>query len=129
MVTVEEVAALAAALPEVEEGERHGRRAWSVRRKVFAWERPFTKADLKRFGAVPAPTGPILALATEDLGEKEAVLAAGEPAFFDMAHFEGYPAYLVKLDAVAPEALADALEDAWAAKAPGELVERRLRER
>jgi hypothetical protein len=43
MVTVDEVARLASALPEVTEGKRYGNRSWSVDGKAFAWERPFSK--------------------------------------------------------------------------------------
>src|SRR3954451_1581027 len=108
MITVDEAARLALALPEVTEGERHGHRTWFVKGKAFAWERPFSKADLKRFGDQTPPAGPILAVSVADLGEKEAVLAGGDDAFFTIAHFEGYPGVLIQLDRVSREALRDA---------------------
>ena len=89
MVTIDDVAALAHAFPGVTEGTRWGHRTWQVGRSGFAWVRPFSKADLKRFGDAPVPSGEIVALRVDDLGEKEAVLAAGRPGFFDIAHFAG----------------------------------------
>ncbi|AEG43855.1 MmcQ/YjbR family DNA-binding protein [Isoptericola variabilis] len=124
MATYDDVARLASALPEVEDGSRYrGHCTWAVRGKVFAWERPFSKADLRRFGDAQPPAGPILALAVEDLDEKEAVLAARPGSFFTIEHFDGYAAVLVRLDAVGDDELAEALEDAWLAKAPADLAE------
>lgn len=95
MTTIDDVALMALELTGVTEGERHGNRTWHVAGKAFAWERPFSKADLKRFGDANPPDGPILAVRVEDLGEKEAVLVANPRAFFTIPHFEGYPAVLM----------------------------------
>ena len=127
VMTLDDVAATALELAEVTEGERHGQRTWSVAGKVFAWERRFSKADLKRFGEVSPPSEPILAVRVEDLGEKEAVLEANRAAFFTIPHFDGYPAVLIELNAVEERALRAAILDAWLARAPARLTERYLR--
>jgi hypothetical protein len=44
MATLDDVAAIALGLPEVTEDDGRGTRTWSVRDKVFAWERPYSKA-------------------------------------------------------------------------------------
>lgn len=128
MVTLDDVARLVAELPETAEDERHGHRSWSVRGKGFAWERPFSKADLRRFGDATPPDGPILAVRVEDLAEKEAVLAAQSEAFFTIPHFDGYAAVLVQLSAVSKRALKDALLDGWLVFAPAELARAQLGE-
>jgi hypothetical protein len=123
VVTLEEVGRMALALPEVTEGTRFRNHTWFVAGKGFAWERPFSKADLRRFGEVTPPPGPILALRVEDLGEKEAALAAQPRAFFTIPHFDGYAAVLVQLSKVTKRVLADAVVDAWLACAPRALAE------
>jgi hypothetical protein len=122
MVTVDEVARMALELPEVTERERHGNRTWFVAGKGFAWERPFSKADIRRFGDATSPAGPILAIRVEDLGEKEAALAAQPNAFFTIPHFDGYAAVLVQLKKVTKRPLREALTDGWLACAPPRLA-------
>src|SRR5580700_1221914 len=122
MATVEDAARMAAGLPEVTEGERHGNRTWFVAGKAFAWDRPFSKADIRRFGDQTPPEGPILAVRVEDLGEKEAVLAAHPEAFFTIPHFDGYSAVLIQLRLVAEKALREAIADGWLACAPPKLA-------
>jgi hypothetical protein len=122
MVSVDEAARMAWQLPEVAEGERHATRTWFVAGKAFAWERPFSKADIRRFGDAKPPDGPILAVRVEDLGEKEAVLAAQPKAFFTIPHFDGYAAVLIQLRSVTKRALRAALVDGWLACAPTNLA-------
>lgn len=127
MASFEDVERVVGGLPETEETTKYGRRTWAVGGKGYAWERPFSKADLKRFGDETPPQGPILALTVEDLAEKEAVLAArAGDGFFTIPHFNGYAAVLVELDVVPDGVLGEALLDAWLVHAPADVAKAHL---
>ena len=72
------------------------------------------------------PTGPILALRTADLADKEALLATGAKGFFTIPHFDGYAAVLVQLRPATKKPLREAIEDAWLACAPQALARAHL---
>src|SRR4051812_17711770 len=126
MATFTDVERIATGLPEVTVGERHGRRTWFVgpgaKPKAFAWERPLTKADVKRLGDAPIPEGDIIAVAVADLDDKEAVLQAETPGVFTISHFDGYPSVLIRLAAVPKPALRTLVVDGWLAAAPAKLA-------
>ena len=127
MASLEDVERLVAALPETVETTRHGNRTWAVGGGAYAWERPFSKADLKRFGDETPPEGPILAVRVEDLAEKEAVLAArAGDGIFTIPHFDNYPAVLVELDKASQAVLREVLLDGWLVFAPPELAKAHL---
>ena len=129
MMQLRELTAIVDDLPEVTEAERHGNRTWSVAGKAFAWVRPFSKADVRRFGDEVPPDGPIVAVRVADLAEKEEVLAAHARGVFTIPHFDGYAAVLIQLKTVPKRAARELVVDAWLACAPAKLAEAFLRQR
>jgi len=121
MASWDDVRQLALALPDTAERESRGTMQWCVGGKLFVWERPLRKSDLAALGDA-APDGPILGARTEDEGAKFALIADQPDVYFTIAHFTGYPAVLVRLDAISDEELHELVVDAWLARAPKKLA-------
>lgn len=115
--TFEDVDAFAINLPGVTVGSKWGNRTWMVDGKGFAWQRPLSKADVKRFGDETPPMGEILAVSVEDLDAKDALLAIAPPGFFTIPHFDGYPAVLIALRQARTKDVRAAIRDAFHAVA------------
>jgi hypothetical protein len=119
--TWDDVRRFALELPETSEQDRRGQAMWRVRDKLFVWERPLRASDLAALGSA-APSGPILGARVEHLGAKEALLADDPTVYFTTPHFDGYPAVLVRLDAIDTAELRELVVDAWLARAPKRLA-------
>ncbi|HTP21594.1 MAG TPA: MmcQ/YjbR family DNA-binding protein [Solirubrobacteraceae bacterium] len=117
----DDVRRIALALPETSERPSHGNVSWRVRDKPFVWERPLRQADLRALGDT-APAGPILGARVEHVGAKEALLADDSGVYFTTPHFDGYPAILVRLDAIGLEDLEEVIVEAWLVQAPKRLA-------
>jgi hypothetical protein len=121
MSTWEDVGRIALSLPEAQEQPLHGLRSWRVRDKLFVWERPLRKSDLRALGD-RAPEGPILGARVEHLGAKEALVADDPSVYFTIPHFDGYPAVLVLLERIGLEELRELIVEAWLCRAPKRLA-------
>jgi hypothetical protein len=122
MATWDDVRRIALALPEAQEEERRGQLFWTIKGKLFVWERPLRKSDLKALGDA-APEGPILGARVEHLVAKDALIADNPGVYFTTPHFNGYPAVLVLLEKIAPDELEEVIVEAWLARAPKRLAE------
>jgi hypothetical protein len=122
MATWKDVSRLALALPDAEEGTTYGgNRAWTVKKKLFVWERPLRKSDLAALGDA-APKGPILGARVEHLIAKEALLADDSGVFFTTPHFDGHASVLIRLPDIGRDLLEEVVTEAWLARAPKRLV-------
>ena len=117
----EDVARIALSLPEASEQPLHDLRSWRVRDKLFVWERPLRRSDLRALGE-SAPPGPILGARVEHLVAKEALIADDPDVFFTIPHFDGYAAVLVQLERISVEELEEVIVEAWLARAPKRLA-------
>ena len=120
MATRADVRRIALSFPATEQEEE--RFAFAVRNKGklkgFAWvwmERVTPKKP-----RVPNPD--VLAVRVPNLAHKDLMLSTDPVTFFTEPHYNGFPAVLVRLNAVSVAGLEVLIEDAWRCQAPRDLV-------
>lgn len=127
MATWDDVASVVGELQLTEERSPH---EWRVGKKLIAWERPLRASDrqaLIALGTEP-PQGDILGVRVSDEGVKFALIADEPELFFTTPHFDGYPAVLVRLDAIDEQGLRELIVAAWLKQAPKRLAQEFLEE-
>lgn len=123
MATWDDIRKAALRLPEVtEEG-----RAYKVRGKLLAWERPLRDTDLRALGSA-APTSPIVGIRTIDVAAREELIAALPDVFFTIPHFGGYSAVLARLGPLPVDVVEQLVLEVWLTKAPKRVVKSYLAE-
>lgn len=123
MASLADAERISLALPEAEEGTSYGNRAWKVKGKTFAWERPLGKKDVAELGE-RVPDGDILGVRVPDELVKEILCENEGPAVFVTTHFDGFDAVLIDLEKIEPDLLEDLITDSWRTMAPARLAER-----
>jgi hypothetical protein len=119
MVDPETLRGLALALPEGEDAAPATGFTFRVRAKGFAWTY-YERIALR----TPRVARPDVLAVRCDLETKEMLIAAAPDRFFDDDHYRGYPAVLVRLDAIDPDELGTLLRAAWRLTAPKRMVRR-----
>lgn len=118
--TLDDVRAIASGFPgaiERTDGHRGGA-SWRMPSGVFAWERGPSRRDLDQLAALGRewPAGVVIGVRTDGLPVKEALIETYPDVFFTIPHFDGYPAVLVRLDAIEVDHLREVITDAWLLK-------------
>lgn len=120
MATQGDVRRIALSFAETEESKNDF--AFSVwnkgKLKGFAWvwkERVIPKKPR-------VPNHAVMAIRTANVAQRDALLSADPKKFFTEPHYNGFPAVLVRLEAVTVADLKVLLADAWASMAPTELT-------
>jgi hypothetical protein len=117
VVSYAEVEEYALTLPETSSGPSYGGApALRVNKRMFARLRGEMADHVDDLTG--EPYGDVLMVGVADLGEKEALLAADPRAYFTIAHYDGYPAVLVRLALADRDELRELLTDAWVRSAP-----------
>lgn len=115
-----DVRSIALALPETVEST--GRFAFAVRNRdklkdfVWVW---LERVQPKR---PRVPRADVVAVRVANLQEKDLLISMQPAKFFTEPHYNGYPAVLVRLDAVDAVELEALITDAWKCQAPKSLV-------
>ena len=116
MPTQRDVRKIALALPETSEDPDHF--SFFVDGKQFAWVW-LERVEPKK-ARVPNPD--VIAVRVADDLDKQVLLASDRTIFFTEAHYDGYPAVLVRLSKIDRARLKEVLTNAWRCRAPKRLA-------
>lgn len=121
MATQDDVRRISLSLPGAEEAGNH-----------FAFE-VLNKGKLRGFAWVwmeritpkkPRVANPgVVAIRVSNLGQKDLMISAEPAKYFTEPHYNGFPAVLVRLNAVTVPDLEFGITEAWRCMAPPDLVE------
>ena len=119
MVDAETVRQIANSLPLVEDGSTPSALRFSVAGKAFAWS-----LNQRPDGQAKGPRIPVLAVLAVRCGkaDKPDLLASDPETLYEIEHYRGYPAVLVRLDRVEADTLRGLLIAGWRVQAPRGLV-------
>jgi hypothetical protein len=107
MASEDDVRRICLSLPETTETPYERRPGFCVRGQLFARIRENPEA---------------LVVWRPDIREKEGLIAYEPEKFFQIEHYAGHPAVLVRLEAVEVDELEELLTESWALRAPARLV-------
>jgi hypothetical protein len=124
----DDVRRIALSLPETTEAVSWGNAHWRVKNKGFVWERPLNQSDRVALDALgeQAPEGALLGVRVADIGVRAAMIADDPALFFTIPHFDGFPAILVRLEAIDIPELEELIVEAWLDRAPKKLAQQYL---
>jgi hypothetical protein len=112
----DDVRRIALSLPHVSHDGSH---AYGVEGgKAFAWTWK-KRVEPKRARVEQLD---VFAVRVANQEEKQVLIASDPEKFFTEPHYNGFPAVLVRLDAIGGDELAELLTDAWRIAAPRKLV-------
>lgn len=108
MITIEQIRAVALALPGAEERASYGGRpSWRTGPRMFTWVRENPEA---------------LVVWVDSVEDKMALIDTAPNRFFTTDHYDDQPIVLVDLDAVDRAEAAELIADSWRFRAPKKLV-------
>lgn len=120
MVTREEFRCIALSLPGVQEDPEHFSFAVPNRGKLKGLAWVWLERIHPKKARIPNPE--VMAVLVPDLTSKEVILSSDSEKYFTEAHYNNYPAVLVRLAAVTREDVDSLLFEAWRCKAGKEFL-------
>jgi hypothetical protein len=116
MTSHDDIRAICAGLPGASEGEERFGFAVQVKGKWkgFCW----TWMERVQEKRPKVENVRVLAVRVPNLQAKEALIASDPAAYFDEPHYRGFPAVLVRLDAIAPAEIEDTLIEGYRSLLP-----------